>query len=575
MPPVALLHSLDDLVSHLSDYCGGDGIDRGLRDYRRAAQLSYIDTTLSNEWKAYLTRGRINLNAVADTGTVSFDLTGGSYERMVTLTGFTWPTWAPYGTLLIDGVRYKVDEYKSNTIVTLMYDSCPTADIAAGTSYTLYQNVYPLPEDFRRSDGAHFQNGLGCLRPIELSQWLHLDQQEAQSGRPYLYAIGGSPDSWQYGKMALYVYPYPDEAESIDFLYWRNPRPLYYTGQETEAKVGTVTGTAGSATVTGGSTTFTAKMVGSLIRFSRSPITPPEGLGGGNPYQEQRVIIAVASATSLTVDSGLDFTYSPAVKYMITDPVDADGALLVALYRNAEKHLDIFRHPDRVPIKQAMYAQAWKEALERDQRLNPSDGLYGMIWQSGGTIVTSTDGDTVVVPDPGGGAAVPELLFSQTSIETVFNNLSEDNLSGTGDGSLTLAANSWIVGEVIRVRASGTYGTKATTAGTLSLRLKYGSTVLNLLTVTMPDNQSTKAWFLDSSLTRHSIGPTGTVSGVGIWQYAVTGEASLQSADDPIANEVLASDASQIIELTADWQFADTANTITCSQLTVEKQGAV
>lgn len=574
MPPIARCLGFADLVEHLSDYSGGEVMDRKSRDYRRAAVRAYQDLALSNEWKAYMTRGRINLNAVQDDGTIDFDLTGGSYERMVTLTGYTWPTWVEFGTLLIDGVRYKVDQRMSSTIITLTYDSCPTADVAALTTYALYQNVYPLPEDFRKLDDAHYEQGLGCMKPLsDMADWLHLDQQQAESGRPYWYYVGGSPDTWQYGKMCLYVHPYPDEAESFDFTYWRNPRALYYTGQETEASVGTVSVSIDTTAVTGTSTTFSQKMVGALIRFSRDSTNLPEGEGGQYPYQEQRVIISVTNATTLTLNEAVDFAYS-GVKYVITDPVDADGALLEALYRNAERMLDNFRHPERASNRERLYQQAWIQACERDRRLVPNFGMYGTMWQfGGGTLITSSSDDDDD-DDDDGGVAVPALLFSQTSVETVDGTEGEVALSGTGDGSLTLGADTWAVGEVVRVRASGVYSTNATSAGDLTIRLNFGATVLQEMSGAMPDAQGTKTWNVDASLTRHSIGPTGTVYGTGLFEYSVTGSGSMQAFDDNSVNEALASDSSQTISLKAEWGTADADNTITCSQLTVEKQGA-
>ena len=43
MPPVAELDAYQDLITWLSDYAGGDGIDRDLRDYRQAdGELGYF-----------------------------------------------------------------------------------------------------------------------------------------------------------------------------------------------------------------------------------------------------------------------------------------------------------------------------------------------------------------------------------------------------------------------------------------------------------------------------------------------------------------------------------------------------
>jgi len=575
MPPVAALDAYQDLINWLSDYSGGDGIDRDLRDYRQAAQQAYRDLTLGNEWKTYLTRGRINLNAAQTDGSITIDVTGGANERQVTITGSTWPTWAAYGTLLVSGVRYKVDQRISNTILTLTYDSCPTVDVAAGTSYTLYQNVYPLPEDFRRLDGMHYEDGIGCLSPLQngVADWVHMDQQTAQSGRPVVYAVGGSPDTYQYGKMSLFVYPYPDEAESIDFLYWRTARQMRYTGFGTNDRIGTVSGSAAGTTITGASTQFTSRMIGSLIRFGDAT-NYPEGLGGLYPYSEQRVITAVASATSLTVNEALSYAYS-GVKYVITDPVDADGALLVALYRNAELQLDTMRHPERVPRKVQLYERAYREAMERDQRVVPSFGLYGSLWQSGGTLLVAAEADEDDDDDDSGEAeSVPSLLFSQTEIKTVSNTVSETALTGTGDGSLTIAANSWAAGDTMTVRASGTYGTNATLPGTLTLRLKWGSPLTQTFTINLPDNQSGKTWSIESTLTRHSVGSGGTVSGGGFLLYAVTGELAPWNAEDPIADETNDSTVTQTIALTAQFSLADSDNTITCSSLTVSQETA-
>lgn len=165
---------------------------------------------------------------------------------------------------------------------------------------------------------------------------------------------------------------------------------------------------------------------------------------------------------------------------------------------------------------------------------------------------------------------MPALLFSQTEIKTVANTVAESALMGTGEGSLTIAANSWGEGDVIRVHASGTYGTLTPTAGTLTLRLSCGSTVLHNVSATMPDGQSGKSWTLDAMLTRHSPGPGGTVSGVGTLEYSVEGEGSRQHDSDPVEDETLDSTVTQTITLKAEWGTASASNTITCSQLTVE-----
>ena len=172
---------------------------------------------------------------------------------------------------------------------------------------------------------------------------------------------------------------------------------------------------------------------------------------------------------------------------------------------------------------------------------------------------------------------MPALLYSMAAIKTVASTSSESFLyDDTGaEGSRTIAANSWLAADVIRVKASGTYGTKATLAGSLTLRLSIGSSVLHLVGLTnMPDNQTAKAWEIDTTLTRHSVGAGGTISGVGTVKFAVTGDLYFQGDADPVVNETLDSTTNQTVTLTAEWGTPDVLNTITCSSLTIEQQSA-
>ena len=52
-----------------------------------------------------------------------------------------------------------------------------------------------------------------------------------------------------------------------------------------------------------------------------------------------------------------------------------------------------------------------------------------------------------------------EVIAASTSDDTIANTASETNFAPTGVGSATLAANSLVVGQVYRIRASGILST--------------------------------------------------------------------------------------------------------------------
>lgn len=63
-----------------------------------------------------------------NTGTVSYDHTGGSSERLVTLSGGSWPAWLDTDcALTIAGVRYAIASVNSSTVLQLGADSSTKA----------------------------------------------------------------------------------------------------------------------------------------------------------------------------------------------------------------------------------------------------------------------------------------------------------------------------------------------------------------------------------------------------------------------------------------------------------------
>lgn len=362
MPTVALT-TFQDLIDHGASYLGDTVSKDAVRDAKRAALDAYRDVAAAHRWSYYTTLGHINATAAYSTGTIDFDLTGGSYERLVTLAGGTWPDWARQGRLVISSVPYQIAERLSGSQVTLLHGSNPGADVASGTSYTLLRDTYPLPADFLSLDDVVLTAQSRCLKYVHPQEWLSRQRIYHSPSVPWAYTILGNPDF--YGAMALSLFPAPDQSYALDFVYQRRPRPLLVDNLQD----GTVTVSAGSAAVSGSGTLWASKHVGSVLRISDSRTETPTGLSGNYPYAVERVITDVASATSATADSTIATAYS-SVLAVVSDPVDVEeGAMLTAVLRGIEKHLAMTRRiKDALAPSVAAFREALLMAREADLR---------------------------------------------------------------------------------------------------------------------------------------------------------------------------------------------------------------
>lgn len=378
------LWTFADAVEHVLDTASASGAAQQRRKARRAVLNAYRRFPLEDDWTYFLRRGQFTTEASQTAGTIAYEHTGGTYERQLTLSSATWPTNARYGMVEIADVPYFIEDRKSTTVVTLRIDSNPGADVDAGTAYTYWRNVYPVPLDFRAIKELRDLSNTG--RPVSYANADELlDLQSAN----------GSPQSWQdaftlrsagddYDSLSFELQPPPSEAVTFAYLYWADARPLQLFAASEEYSTGTVS--VSGTTVTGSGTTWAERMEGCVIRFPASGTsTVPTGVSGGrtssgnendNPYAEYRVVQSVASTTSLTIDQSLTGTYS-GVKYTIGDPLDLDyKVMLDAFLALCEWEFAVITKQDRKV--QMSLEDAWRmefgRARGRDQRmpLNPA-----------------------------------------------------------------------------------------------------------------------------------------------------------------------------------------------------------
>lgn len=356
--------TLQDILDHGQDYLGSNPSEGARRDCMRAALESYRDLANAFNWSYLYTQGRIITSAIfnGDAITLSYTHTGGTYERMVTISGSTWPEWAGDGYIRVGTVAYKVDERKSATVVTLDEQVNPGVDIASGTQFDLYRDTYLLPEDYIAQDQALYEQNFGGMCFKRPKDWLYTNRYVFASGVPQEYTITG--DKKYPGRLVIKLFPWPTEAKSIDFIYKRRPSELLVSQEST----GKVSMAMDDTTLTGAGTAFTSRMVGSVVRLSATTKAPTSLIMSSTPAVFESFVKAYVSPTSLVLADAADQAYD-AVGFTLSDMIDIEpGAMLNAYLRCVEKHLGMNRTLKDKPSAANQYAVALSEAKSADSR---------------------------------------------------------------------------------------------------------------------------------------------------------------------------------------------------------------
>lgn len=350
-----------DLIEHLIDWQGASPEGGVRRDARRASLQAYRDLATAHRWSYYQGRGRVVTSAPYQTGTVDYDHTGGSAERMLTLTGGTWPDWAAQGSVVINSILYEVASRISDSILTLTNGSNPGADLSA-QSYSLIRDSYPLPVNLSSMGVLTMAQRAATLVFEHPSTWLERQRIYQGVAEPRTYCIVGSPD--YLSGMTLKLWPPPADAYTLEMIYARLPRPI----KVDLYSVAKASVTDGLAVVTGTGTNWTSRLVGAIFRMGVDPSQMVTGWSGENVPACERVVVSVESPTSLTLDEAVDFTAGPG-RYGISDPVDVEpGAMLTCLLRSCEFQMSIARRGRDRDEAEGQYNKALILAREADSR---------------------------------------------------------------------------------------------------------------------------------------------------------------------------------------------------------------
>jgi len=368
-PTYAAPRTYRDVIDLLVYKLGAATDERNQAQIRSAIRNANIDLVKKRNWNFFWRPSRIGFNAPFSDGTVQYT----AATRQIVLTPGTstgFPSWAgPYARMRIGRVNSQVNSVINST--TLLLD--PVMNFAydqpAGSAYQLYQNLFPLPGDFRAMGRPRAESWWWSNNYISPEDFMTLDRAyggTTSGGIPTNWTIFGDPNVIN-GQM-IGVWPWPSLPQTLDYVYQIKSRDLVYTGLTAQCQAGTIAGTAGASTITGTGTSWVAALAGSIIRAGDT-VNVPTGIEGLNPYLEQHVIQSVNVGTQvITIADTLQNNLS-GNKFIISDPVNLPDRMWTALLRRAELELADLKDRGKYDEQYARWQKAYLEAGEADQTM--------------------------------------------------------------------------------------------------------------------------------------------------------------------------------------------------------------
>lgn len=130
------------------------------------------------------------------------------------------------------------------------------------------------------------------------------------------------------------------------------------------------------------------------------------------------------------------------------------------------------------------------------------------------------------------------------------------------------------VGQDLKIRASGRISTAASSPGTFTFDVRFGSTVVfnGGASPALATSQTNATWVLEISLKCRVIGASATVLGTGVLVSAALGATTpimLLPATAPAAGNTFDATSPQTLDLFGTWSAANASNSITCHQFEV------
>jgi hypothetical protein len=203
-----------------------------------------------------------------------------------------------------------------------------------------------------------------------------------------------------------------------------------------------------------------------------------------------------------------------------------------------------------------------KTVVQDEGTLVPSNNTVNF---TGAGVTVSNVGGAATVVIPGNIPATNYGLFTQTANSTIITNTTvESSLINGGEGSLTVPANGFQVGDSFRAVFGGVMN--ANNNQTIRIRVRAGSVLLlDSLVQNLGSSVINDVWSLNIDFTIRAIGAAGVASivSLGSFHYTKTNNASVQGFGfNTVNNTTFNTTTSNILNVTAQWGTASTGNNI-------------
>lgn len=156
---------------------------------------------------------------------------------------------------------------------------------------------------------------------------------------------------------------------------------------------------------------------------------------------------------------------------------------------------------------------------------------------------------------------------AQSSFDTTTTATSV--ISNTGVGTKTIAADRLVVGNQIRITAGGVYGSKASSAGTLTLRVRTGGTTMLTAVFTIPDGVADQVWSLEAVGALNTVGSSGVI----YWRLAwlmTDSSGVVYMMNYTVNSTTINTTTSRVLDITGQFSVSDADNFLQTDNAMIE-----
>jgi hypothetical protein len=164
-------------------------------------------------------------------------------------------------------------------------------------------------------------------------------------------------------------------------------------------------------------------------------------------------------------------------------------------------------------------------------------------------------------------------LFVQTDVVLDSNSTAQVSLIGTSPAHTldSFPAAYFMIGKALRFNMGGIYSTKATTAGNITIRIKFNATVLCSSVIVLDNNETNQPWEIRGAVVCLDTGVSGRFNIQTGWENSIAGVTHNDRIATPLNGTTANTNIKQKIDFTFQFGTADVSNKIRSTEFILEE----